>query len=203
VISLAVDEVHAAGWMTGSLFLAAICREVFSQVDVAESMRNPVRLYVDEFEHFTMREFETILAEGRRFKLSLVLAHQTLAQLSPKMRAVILGNVGVKLVFRTSHLDAQVLNRDLAGDPKAYELASLIPGEAVLWRRGYAPIYMEVNAPLIKDVGFVTAQAKNLLAQVKVLTPPFPDDHPPQNEGDDRRECKPPSSGPESLGDWL
>jgi hypothetical protein len=36
--------------MTGSMFLASICREIFSRVDVAESMRNPVRLYVDEAE---------------------------------------------------------------------------------------------------------------------------------------------------------
>lgn len=204
VISLAVDEVHGAGWMTGSLFLSAICREIFSQVDIAESMRNPVRLYVDEFEHFSMGEFETILAEGRRFKFSVVLAHQTLAQLSPKMRSVILGNVGVKLIFRTAHHDADVLNRDLAGDSKAFELTSLTTGEAVLWRRGQEPIYIEVNAPLIKDVGSVSPHAKTLLSQIRELIPPFPEGGlNPLGEQEGGSGRKPPPGGPKNLGDWL
>jgi hypothetical protein len=204
LISLAVDEVHGAGWMTGSLFLSAICREIFSQVDVAESMRNPVRLYVDEFEHFNMREFETILAEGRRFKFSMVLAHQTLAQLTTKMRSVILGNVGVKLIFRTSHQDADALSRDLAGDSKAFEIASLEIGEAVFWRRGQEPIYIEVNAPLIQDVGSVSPRAREFMSQIRDLTPPFFEDDPDDDEGDDENEGpKPPPSGPKSLGDWL
>jgi len=204
VISLAVDEVHGAGWMTGSMFLSAICREIFSQVDVAESMRNPVRLYVDEFEHFSMREFETILAEGRRFKLSAVLAHQTLAQLTPKMRSVILGNVGVKLIFRTSHQDAEALNRDLAGDARALEITSLGVGEAVFWRRGSEPIYIEINEPLINDVGSISSRARNLLARMRDLTPQFIDDD--RDDEGNAGSCvisKPPPNGPKSLGDWL
>lgn len=204
LISLAVDEVHGAGWMTGSLFLSAICREIFSQVDVAESMRNPVRLYVDEFEHFTMREFENILAEGRRFKFSVVLAHQTLAQLTPKMRALILGNVGVKLIFRTSHQDAEVLNRDLTGDSRAFEIASLEVGEAVLWRRGQEPIYIEANAPLIDDMGSTSPHARNLLSKMRELIPPFAGnvtENDPRSA--DQNGLKPPPFGPQNLGDWL
>ncbi len=173
LISLAVDELHSAGWMTSGIMLSTICREVFSRATVSESQRNPIRLYVDEFENFSMRDFESILAEGRRFGISLVLAHQTLAQLTPKLRSVILGNVGVKVVFRTGYQDAEVLNKDLAGIKGAFDLPNLPVGEAVLWRRGESPIQFEVNAPLINDVGSVSPGARQFIAQLAELAPVY------------------------------
>lgn len=173
IVSLAVDELHSAGWMTGSIILSAICREVFSRATVAESNRNPIRLYVDEFENFSMRDFESILAEGRRFGFSLVLAHQTLAQLTPKLRSVILGNVGVKVVFRTGYQDSDVLNKDLTGVKGAFDLPNLPVGEAVLWRRGVAPYQIEVNAPLIDDVGTVSPAAQEFLARLAEHAPAY------------------------------
>ncbi len=163
LVSLAVDELHSAGWMTGSLFLSSLCREIFSRTELAESERVPVRLVVDEFEHFGMKEFESILAEGRRFKFNVLLAHQTLAQLSAKMRAMILGNVGVKAVFRTARQDADILGRDLVGNTKELDLPSLPVGEAIVWQRGISPIHVEVNAPIIHDVGRQSSRVIQLL----------------------------------------
>lgn len=171
LVSLAVDELHAAGWMTGSLFLSSVCREIFSRTDIPESQRVPVRLVVDEFEHFGMGEFENILAEGRRYKCSLLLAHQALAQLAPKMRSMILGNVGVKAVFRAARQDADVLCRDLTGNAKSFDLATLPVGEALLWRRGEEPVHVEVNAPIIRDVGSLSPKAKSLLELIRSRTP--------------------------------
>lgn len=173
LISLAVDELHGAGRMMGSLFLSAICREIFGRVTIPESQRVPVRLYVDEFENFNMDEFEAILAEGRRFKLSLFLANQILAQLTPKIRSMILNNVGVKLFFRTGRDDAAILSKDLTGDPKTFDLASLPRGEAILWCRDQAPIHVELNEPLIPNVGVRSAKAKQLLSELRNAVPPF------------------------------
>jgi len=174
LVSLAVDELHSAGWVTGQLFLSAITREIFARVEVAETMRNPVRIYVDEFEHFGMQEFENLLAEGRRFKCSLVLAHQTLAQLTPKLRAMILGNVGVKAVFRTARHDADILNKDLAGHPKAFDLPNLGVGEAVLWRRNELPFEVEINAPLFADAASLSREAKAYSDSIRDDVPLFP-----------------------------
>lgn len=147
LISLAVDELHGAARMLGSLVLSAISREIFSRAGDPSAKRNPVRVYVDEFEHF-VADFETILAEGRRFGLSLVLAHQTLAQLTPKMRSLVLNNVGVKLAFRCGRDDAVHLSRDMTGDPNAVDLRDLPPGQALLWVRGFAAELVELNEPL-------------------------------------------------------
>lgn len=206
LVSLAVDELHSAGWMTGSILLSAICREIFSRATVAESDRNPVRLYVDEFENFSMREFESILAEGRRFRFSVVLAHQTLAQLSPKMRSVILGNVGVKVVFRTGFQDAEVLNKDLAGVKGAFDLANLPVGEAILWRRGESPFQIEVNAPLIGDVGLGSPLSRAFLDRLSELTPAYfevVEEQPGNPEPQPKAETRARTAKAEPLEEWL
>lgn len=206
LVSLAVDELHSAGWMTGSLFLSSICREIFSRVGMAESDRCPVRLYVDEFEHFGMKEFETILAEGRRFKFSAVLAHQTLAQLAPKMRSMVLGNVGVKAVFRAGRQDADILNKDLTGNAKAFDLPSLPVGDAILWRRGSPPLHIEVNAPLLTDVGRVSERARRFRNVLRSLTPQFVEEfYAPNRTPSAKTEKLEPRDGDRgrSLEDWL
>lgn len=215
LVSLAVDELHSAGWMTGSIMLSSICREVFSRATVAESQRNPIRLYVDEFENFAMRDFESILAEGRRFGFSIVLAHQTLAQLTPKLRSVILGNVGVKVVFRTGYQDAEVLNRDLAGVKGAFDLPSLPVGEAVLWHRGELPFQIEINTPLIDDVGSVSQSAREFLARLVELTPVYfeiveepqsveaPDEAQVEEQPPSQKRQKGRETPPGHLEDWL
>lgn len=194
--SLAVDELHSAGVMTGSLLLSSICREIFARVDVPESHRNPVRLYVDEFENFGMKEFESILAEGRRFKLSAVLAHQTLAQLTPKMRSIILGNAGTIIAFRTSREDAAVISRHITGDPKALELADLPTGYAYVWSQGHDPILTEINAPLIADVGQMSPLGQTYREQLKGRVPEAPRHEDPVPESEQPAEDA-------SLEDWL
>lgn len=164
VVSLAVHNLHQAGWRTGGLILNTICREIFAQVNTPESKRNPVRLYVDEFENFDSKYFESILAEGRKFRLSLVLAHQTLAQVNNKVRSIILNNVGVKILFRCSHSDADALNRDLTGVRGEYDLPALGVGSALLWRLGRRPQFIEINEPIVSDSGCMSPNAKALLA---------------------------------------
>jgi hypothetical protein len=208
VISLAINQLHSAGWAAGGMLLSAICREVFSRVGIAESERNPLRIYADEFENLPFREFETILSEGRRFHFSAVISHQSLAQLTPRLRAVILGNVGTKIVFNVSHQDAVTLNKDLTGDAKTFDLARLPVGEAVLWRRGREPVQIEVNAPLISDVGRITPHAKVLLDKLESLKPRWVEiEAPGAVIGQDSSPSgKSTGSGPKkrkTLEDWL
>lgn len=172
LVSLAADELHGAGRMMGSLILAAVCREIFARVTIAEADRIPVRLYVDEFEHFGTREFETILAEGRKFGISLVLAHQTLAQLAPRARSVILNGVGVKIAMRTGRDDSSVLSQDLTGNSKEIDLSQFPVGEAIIWTSEDAPIHIEVNAPIVRNPGVRTKSAEDLVRQIRLISPP-------------------------------
>ncbi|MHB8636066.1 MAG: type IV secretory system conjugative DNA transfer family protein [Fimbriimonadaceae bacterium] len=172
LVSLAADELHGAAHMAGSLIVASICREIFARVNQAESRRNPVRLYADEFQLLGMSEFETILTEGRRFKFSTVIAHQALAQLTPTLRSLILANVGTKFIFQTSREDSAILSRDLFGSPNAYDFTELPRGCMHLWQRDQGSVDVEVNEPLIRDVGRQNPEARAYLRQVHDLSGP-------------------------------
>lgn len=137
LVSLAADELHGASRMMGSLMLSAITREVFARVEIPEKDRVPIRFYVDEFENFGMHDFASILSEGRRFGLTLVLAHQTLSQLSKPMRSLILGNVGFKVVFRVSMEDSFAMSKDMSGDSRSYDMANQNTGCAHIWNPNY------------------------------------------------------------------
>jgi DNA helicase HerA-like ATPase len=166
LVSLAADQTSGAGRTFGNLILANLRREIFARVELDECARNPVVLFVDEFQNFN-GDFEEILAEGRKYRLSLVLANQVLAQLDTTMRSLLLNNIGAKLVFRTGREDGAILSKDLTGDPKALDLANLPVGEAYLWRRSQELVHLEVNRPLLMSVGRRSPAVTALLTRIR------------------------------------
>lgn len=111
--ALAADRLHGLAATFGNLLVSAIENAVMQRVDRPEDSRNPVHLYLDEFEHFASPSFESILAEGRRFKLGLTLSHQNLLQLQTRLRHVILNNAGSRVYFGTGVTDATELATEL------------------------------------------------------------------------------------------
>jgi hypothetical protein len=69
----------------------------------------PFFLYVDEFQVLADDRFAELLAESRKFGLSLTLAHQYAQQLPPSILQAILGNVGTSISFRVGALDSELL----------------------------------------------------------------------------------------------
>ncbi|MCC6687298.1 MAG: TraM recognition domain-containing protein, partial [Fimbriimonadaceae bacterium] len=117
---------------------------------IPEQKRNPVQLIVDEFEHFDSSVFEDFLAEARQYRLSLIVAHQTLTQTNPKFRSLVLNGVGVKMFFRTGREDGVLLSKDLTGDSKAIDFNNVRVGEAYLWKKEKGYEHVLVNAPLLR-----------------------------------------------------
>jgi hypothetical protein len=148
IVSLAADELSGAGRMVGNILLNSIRREVFARIKIPEKNRNPVQLFVDEFEHFDSSVFEDFLAEARQYRLSLIIAHQTLTQTSPKFRSLMLNGVGVKVFFRSGREDGVILSKDLTGDAKAIDFNNVPVGEAFVWKKGKGYEHVVVNAPL-------------------------------------------------------
>ena len=66
-------------------------------------------LYIDEFQNFTTPAISSILSEARKYRLSLNVAHQFMAQLDDKIKNAVLGNVGTMAVARISDGDAEQL----------------------------------------------------------------------------------------------
>lgn len=92
--------------ITGKILMAAL-----SRVNLPEKERKDFYLYIDEFQNFTTDSIATILSEARKYRLSLVLAHQFIAQLTDKIRDAVFGNVGTIIAFRVGAEDTEVLKK--------------------------------------------------------------------------------------------
>ena len=137
--ALAADRLHGLAGTFGCLMVNAIETAVSQRVDQAEHTRNPVHLYLDEFENFQSTAFESIIAEGRRFRLGLTLSHQNLHQLDSRLRHVVTNNAATRIYFRTGHLDAVELGRELSehGVKRPVESLLHLPiGEAFVLSNG-------------------------------------------------------------------
>gem|GEM_PF-7098280 len=65
----------------GMLLLASLQNAVLSRVKNQQSDRKPFFLYVDEFQSVTTQSFVSLISEGRKFGLGLVLANQFISQI--------------------------------------------------------------------------------------------------------------------------
>ncbi len=88
--------------IVGKLFMAAL-----SRADNPRVAFPPFYLYIDEFQNITTDSIPGILSEARKYKLSLAIAHQFLAQVDDKIRNAVFGNVGNMAVFRVGEEDAE------------------------------------------------------------------------------------------------
>jgi cell wall-associated NlpC family hydrolase len=84
-------------------------------------------LYVDECQNFLNlpRSFDEMLAEARGYGLSMVLAHQHLAQLPRELREAVSANARTKVFFSLSPEDAHALSRHVAPELSEHDLSHL------------------------------------------------------------------------------
>jgi hypothetical protein len=90
-------------------------------------VRRDATLVIDECHNFLTLPIglEDMLAEARAYRLSLVLAHQDLAQLPTDLREGISANARNKLIFSVSPEDARQLERHTLPALGAHDLAHL------------------------------------------------------------------------------
>src|SRR5205085_3768633 len=101
--------------LLGALLVTGLQLAAMSRADVPEEERRDFFLYVDEFQNFATESFATILSEARKYRLSLTVANQYLAQMDEATRAAVFGNVGTLVVFQVGAEDAEVLAEQLGG----------------------------------------------------------------------------------------
>jgi len=114
-----------ASTLLGSLLVSGIQLAAMSRADIPETDRPDFALYVDEFQNFATESFATILSEARKYRLSLVLANQYLAQMDEATAAAVCGNVGSLMVFQVGASDAETLAEQLGGDLTPQDLLAL------------------------------------------------------------------------------
>ena len=127
-----------ASKLLGALCVTKLQLAAMSRVDIPESERRDFYLYVDEFQNFVTESFANILSEARKYRLSLILAHQYIDQLvqgeNSVVRDAVFGNVGTLVSFRIGATDAEFLEKEFEPEFMQNDLVNL----------GFAHVYLKL-----------------------------------------------------------
>ena len=129
-----VGEVNSN--LLGLIIVSKLQMAALTRTDIAENQRKDFYLYIDEFQNFITDSVATILAEARKYKLNLILAHQYIGQLTEgsgpegksqgnKIRDAIFGNVGTLVSFRIGVDDAEFIAKQMAPVVDEYDLINI------------------------------------------------------------------------------
>jgi type IV secretory pathway TraG/TraD family ATPase VirD4 len=108
--------------LLGLIFVNKVNMAAMGRQDMAKEKRKDFYLYVDEFQNFATDTFASILSEARKYRLSLIMAHQYIAQLTKtpsghddtRVRDAVFGNVGTMMSFKVGAEDAEYLAKEYA-----------------------------------------------------------------------------------------
>lgn len=120
-------------YLLGSLLVSKFHQLALARQRQAKIDRTPFYLYADEFQSFATPSMESLLTGARKYRLGLILAHQTLAQLEgvPKISSALFGNAYTRAVFRVGESDARRFAEGFATFA-AEDLPRLSRGEAIV-----------------------------------------------------------------------
>ena len=111
--------------LLGALLVTKIQLAAMSRVDMPEEKRQDFFLYVDEFQNYATEAFVNVLSEARKYRLSLILAHQYITQMEETVRDAVFGNVGTLVSFRVGAEDAEFLEKEFYPEFIAQDIVSL------------------------------------------------------------------------------
>ncbi|MBF9134713.1 ATP-binding protein [Plantactinospora sp. S1510] len=113
--------------LLGSLVLAQVWQAATARAAIEPDRRRDASLIIDEAQNFLTlaNSLDTMLAEARKYRLSLVLAHQDLAQFPRDLLAAASANARNKLYFTCAPEDAKVLSRHTVPELGEHDLAHL------------------------------------------------------------------------------
>jgi len=111
--------------LLGALAITKLQLAAMSRVNIPEEKRRDFFLYVDEFQNFATEAFASILSEARKYRLSLILAHQYITQMEESVRDAVFGNVGTLICFRVGAADAQFLEKEFYPEFSMQDLVNL------------------------------------------------------------------------------
>jgi len=113
----------------GAMFLTKIKQAGMARAKLEPQDRHDFYLYVDEFQNIVTDTFENILSEARKYGINLIVAHQYVGQLLPKVQQAVLGNIGSIISFRVGGDDATKLKPEFAPVFDVKDMINLGVGE--------------------------------------------------------------------------
>lgn len=93
----------------GRFFIAMIAQAAQERATLPHSERVQTMVYIDEAQDYFDRNIGIILAQARKYNVGMVLAHQYLGQLEPKLQEAFAANTAIKFAGGVSAKDARSL----------------------------------------------------------------------------------------------
>jgi len=109
--------------LLGMIIVSQIYNSAMGRANMEAKDRKDFYLYVDEFQNFVSWTFADILSEARKYRLSLFMAHQYIAQLESEwwkwwwkadVKAAVFWNCGTLMSFKVGAPDAEFLEKEYA-----------------------------------------------------------------------------------------
>ncbi|MFZ1813099.1 MAG: type IV secretory system conjugative DNA transfer family protein [Rhizobiaceae bacterium] len=114
LINTAKDLLKETGTeIFGRFFIAMITQAAQERATLPPASRLPTYVYIDEANDYFDRNIGIILSQARKYNIGMVLAHQFLGQLEPKLQEAIAANTAIKFAGGVSAKDARALANDL------------------------------------------------------------------------------------------
>ncbi len=199
----------------GRFFIAMIAQAAQERATLHGSERVPTMVYIDEAQDYFDRNIGLILAQARKYNVGMVLAHQYLGQLEPKLQEAFAANTAIKFAGGVSAKDARSLAPMLYTEPAFIEAQG--KGSFAAHIRGVTKHAVPLSFPFgyLEDLPVMTSQDR--AAQREVMRDryaihhsqigkdetdgdAFEDDGGKGPEGDDPKPDKPNPTDPKPTG---
>ena len=101
----------------GRFFIALVAQAAQERATIPALERTPVICYIDEAHEYFDANIAIILAQARKFRVGMVMAHQYLGQLDTKLQEAFEANTSIKMAGGISMRDAKALSNQFNCDP--------------------------------------------------------------------------------------
>ncbi|MGJ8530037.1 type IV secretory system conjugative DNA transfer family protein [Maritalea sp.] len=147
LINTAKDLLKETGTeIFGRFFIAMIAQAAQERATLPENRRTPTMVYIDEAADYFDRNIGLILAQARKYNVGMVLAHQYLGQLEPRLQEAFAANTSIKFAGGVSAKDARTLAPMLYCDPNLIE--SQPKGSFAAYVRGVTKSALPLGFPI-------------------------------------------------------
>lgn len=169
-----VGEINSK--LLGLIIVSKIQMGALARQNMPKEQRKDFFLYIDEFQNYITDSIEVILSEARKYRLSLNMAHQYIAQLEgpdgkSKVKDAVFGNVGTMMCYKIGAQDAEYMAKEMAPVFSEQDLINLDKYKAVMKlsidTQPSRPFSVTPVNPYLEKGDFEAAEAFKQLSRLK------------------------------------
>ncbi len=105
----------------GRFFIAMIVQACLERAALRPEERTPCYVYIDEAQDYLDENVMLILEQARKYNVGIIMAHQYLGQLSPKLQEAFAANTSIKMAGGVSARDARAMAAEMRCTPEYIE----------------------------------------------------------------------------------